>query len=358
MLSGGKHIASAHYRIPTITAPSSSTPHWPFSSLRAIKDQSKPILVKPISVFVTLEIDWMKITALLVLKCNPDGSSDPVILANASDVSHFGYFQRSSVREFIVFVGRTVGKRTPPNQRQSVQHEEYKVHSYNRNGLCAVGFMDDHYPVRSSFSLLNQVLDEYQKNFGDSWRAVKVDNTQLWPYLNEALAKFQDPAEADKLLKIQRELDETKIILDSLIAADAFFFFFFFFPFDQLIVVDDVANANHKTIDSVLARGERLDSLVDKSSDLSAASQPVKCKGPNWNTLSIECHNHLGPLGYGYVNICRINNKCSTNRRRKPINVVQYCEHPKREENQSMLYDIVSIRSVGAIPWWHLLVML
>jgi hypothetical protein len=64
----------------------------------------------------------MKITALLVLKVNPEGS-DPVILANACDVSHFGYFQRSSVREFIVFVGRTVAKRTPPSQRQSVQHE-------------------------------------------------------------------------------------------------------------------------------------------------------------------------------------------------------------------------------------------
>ncbi|XP_028086338.1 VAMP-like protein YKT61 isoform X4 [Camellia sinensis] len=98
----------------------------------------------------------MKITALLVLKCNPEGS-DPTILANASDVTRFGYFQRPSVREFIVFVGRTVGKRTPPGQRQSVQHEEYKVHSYNRNGLCTVGFMDDHYPVRSAFSLLNKV---------------------------------------------------------------------------------------------------------------------------------------------------------------------------------------------------------
>lgn len=29
----------------------------------------------------------------------------------------------------------------------------------------------------------------------------------------------------------------------------------------------------HKTIDSVLERGEKLDSLVEKSSDLSAASQ-------------------------------------------------------------------------------------
>ncbi|TQD82882.1 hypothetical protein C1H46_031547 [Malus baccata] len=224
----------------------------------------------------------MKITALLVLKYNSD-ESDPIILANASDTSHFGYFQRSSVKEFIVFVGRTVARRTPPGQRQSVKHEEYKVHCYNSNGLCALGFMDDHYPVRSAFSLLNQwlivvgitkalaladigevsgnlnrvshclhhittnqllklVLDEYQKAFGDSWRTAQQDGTQPWPYLSEALTKFQDPAEADKLLKIQRELDETKIIL-------------------------------HKTIDSVLARGERLDSLVEKSSDLSAASQ-------------------------------------------------------------------------------------
>ena len=64
----------------------------------------------------------MKITALAVLKCSPEGS-DPVILAQSMDVSHFGYFQRSSVKEFIVFVSRTVARRTPPSQRQSVQHE-------------------------------------------------------------------------------------------------------------------------------------------------------------------------------------------------------------------------------------------
>uniref|UniRef100_A0A7N2L266 VAMP-like protein YKT61 n=1 Tax=Quercus lobata TaxID=97700 RepID=A0A7N2L266_QUELO len=198
----------------------------------------------------------MKITALLVLKCNPEGT-DPVILANALDVSHFGYFQRSSVKEFILFVARTVASRTPPSQRQSVQHEEYKVHAYNRNGICSLGFMDDHYPVRSAFSLLNQVLDEYQKNFGDTWKTVQADSTQPWPYLNEALMKFQDPAEADKLLKIQRELDETKIIL-------------------------------HKTIDSVLARGEKLDSLVEKSSDLSAASQK------NNGRLMLVCTSRSG----------------------------------------------------------------
>nr|ACN35856.1 unknown [Zea mays] len=196
----------------------------------------------------------MKITALLVLKPSTSGAGssssggqsgpEAAVLANATDVSHFGYFQRSAAREFIVFVARTVAQRTQPGQRQSVQHEEYKVHSHNRNGLCAVAFMDDHYPVRSAFSLLNQVLDEYQKAFGDSWKSATADGTQQWAFLTDALARFQDPAEADKLMKIQRDLDETKIIL-------------------------------HKTIDSVLARGERLDSLVEKSSDLSAASQVI-----------------------------------------------------------------------------------
>jgi synaptobrevin family protein YKT6 len=60
--------------------------------------------------------------------------------------------------------------------------------------------------------------------------------------MEDAIVKYQDPMAADKILKIQRELDDTKVVL-------------------------------HKTIDSVLARGEKLDNLVDKSTDLSLASQ-------------------------------------------------------------------------------------
>jgi hypothetical protein len=75
----------------------------------------------------------MKITALLVLKPSTSGAGssssgggsgpEAVVLANATDVSHFGYFQRGAAREFIVFVARTVAQRTQPGQRQSVQHE-------------------------------------------------------------------------------------------------------------------------------------------------------------------------------------------------------------------------------------------
>lgn len=46
----------------------------------------------------------------------------------------------------------------------------------------------------------------------------------------------------------------------------------YFLSCDMMILMM-VQLVQHKTIDSVLARGEKLDSLVEKSSDLSAASQ-------------------------------------------------------------------------------------
>ena len=62
------------------------------------------------------------------------------------------------------------------------------------------------------------------------------------PELKEYLTKYQDPQQADSILKIQKELDETKIVL-------------------------------HKTIESVLQRGEKIDDLVAKSDGLSAQSK-------------------------------------------------------------------------------------
>lgn len=62
------------------------------------------------------------------------------------------------------------------------------------------------------------------------------------PELRDYLAKYQDPEQADSILKIQKELDETKIVL-------------------------------HKTIESVLQRGEKIDDLVAKSDGLSNQSK-------------------------------------------------------------------------------------
>ena len=147
-----------------------------------------------------------------------------------------------SVREMLTFISRTIVKRTQPGQRQSVEQDKYLVHVANRGGLVAIAVMDKEYPSRSAFCVLGKMCDDYVAKHGDGWRTVTADDARGDADLAQAIVRYQDPMEADKILKIQRELDETKVVL-------------------------------HKTIDSVLARGEKLDNLVDKSTDLSLASQ-------------------------------------------------------------------------------------
>jgi synaptobrevin family protein YKT6 len=183
----------------------------------------------------------MKVTALSLWKWNGD-KAEPTCLGKAEDVAEFGYFQRGSVREMLTFISRTIVKRTQPGQRQSVEQDQYLVHVTNRGGLVASAVMDREYPSRSAFCVLSKMSDDYVARVGDAWKTVASDDARGDAILAEAIAKYQDPMEADKILKIQRELDETKVVL-------------------------------HKTIDSVLARGEKLDNLVDKSTDLSLASQ-------------------------------------------------------------------------------------
>jgi synaptobrevin homolog YKT6 len=143
----------------------------------------------------------------------------------------------------LLFLTKTFLKRTEPGQRQSVTHEGYVVHCYVRHdGLGGTVTTDAEYPARVAFVLLGQVLDDFVAQHGDSWKTVTAPESMACPKVDEYLQQYQDPASADKVTKIQKDLDETTQIL-------------------------------HKTIDSVLERGVKLDSLVDKSNDLSAQSK-------------------------------------------------------------------------------------
>jgi synaptobrevin homolog YKT6 len=143
----------------------------------------------------------------------------------------------------LLFLTKTFTKRTERGQRQSVEHEGYVVHCYVRSdGLGGSVTTDQEYPARVAFVMLGQLLDDFSAQYGDAWKTVTAPETMAFPKAEEYLAKYQNPAEADKVTKIQKDLDETTQIL-------------------------------HKTIDSVLERGVKLDQLVDKSNDLSAQSK-------------------------------------------------------------------------------------
>jgi len=204
------------------------------------------------------------------------------------------------VKEMLTFFSKTFTKRTQPGQRQSVQHESYIVHCYVRaDGLAGTVTTDLEYPPRVAFVLLTQLLEEYSNAVTDDvWKSCNTPESIPYPPLEEVrmdkkqsdsfqktmvsritltmiscialttiscitltplrfvprltiacsncssqyLSKYQDPASADKITKIQKDLDDTTDIL-------------------------------HKTIDNVLERGVKLDQLVERSDDLSRQSK-------------------------------------------------------------------------------------
>lgn len=143
----------------------------------------------------------------------------------------------------LTFLSKTFVKRTGPGQRQSITHEAYVIHCYVRSdGLAGAVVTDTEYPARVAFVLLTQLLDDFTNTVGVSWKTVMTPESMSFPPIEEYLQKYQDPAAADKVTKIQRDLDETTQIL-------------------------------HKTIDNVLERGVKLDNLVERSNDLSTQSK-------------------------------------------------------------------------------------
>ena len=161
---------------------------------------------------------------------------------------------------------KTVAERTRPGQRQDIEEKcmskhsgrsskeaygllAYTFHAYGRTeGIAGIIISDPDYPALVAHQLLSKVVDEFLSQHPRSEYA-NAASTISFPALKDYIVKYQDPQQADSIMKIQKELDETKIVL-------------------------------HKTIESVLERGEKIDDLVQKSDGLSAQSKvcgPVRC---------------------------------------------------------------------------------
>ncbi|KAI2618849.1 putative snare protein [Hypoxylon sp. NC1633] len=167
-------------------------------------------------------------------------SKPGVELCAEKDLNAYSRFTRANYGEFMTVFAKTVAERTRPGQRQDVEQQDYTFHAYGRTeGVCGIIISDQQYPALVAHQLLSKVMDEFlAAHPRSSWSASGL----TMPELKDYLAKYQDPHQADSIMKIQRELDETKITL-------------------------------HKTIESVLQRGEKIDDLVAKSDGLSNQSK-------------------------------------------------------------------------------------
>eukprot|EP01066_Platyproteum_vivax_P004971 Platyproteum_vivax@DN16355_c0_g1_i1.p1 len=183
----------------------------------------------------------MEILSMVVYKYDPER---PVELSSHYNLQKFNMFQRGTVKELIKSHSRIICGRTDKGGRQSIAFEQNIGQCYvfvNPNGLAVTVVTSSEYPMRVAFSLISEVMRVFQEKHCGSWESQTVDLQMDFPEGDDFLKRFQNPAEADKLTKVQQDLEEV-----------------------QGLVV--------KSLDEILRRGENLDSLLEKSADLSTTS--------------------------------------------------------------------------------------
>jgi synaptobrevin family protein YKT6 len=182
--------------------------------------------------------------------------NDAYSLCICEDLYSFGYFQRSTVREHLIFASRTSSSRCPKGNHITITLKEvpYKCHVYRRNdGLCGIVISDNEYPERVAHTLISKMLNDFDKCYNiQEWKLINKDsNDKFESFSNNQLTKYikdyQDPKNNDQLLKIQQNLDEIKDIM-------------------------------HKNLEDVLRRGETLDTLLQKSEDIGEVSKMFHTK--------------------------------------------------------------------------------
>lgn len=178
----------------------------------------------------------------------PPSSPKVLHLSSAFDLSSFSFFHRSAVKEHIHFHSRLVASRTPTGSRQRVEFENNLGYCHcfaHPCGLTATVLTTTNYPIRVAFGLIGEALRKFQAECCGSWEdliADVADNNSLFAQQSAALLQqYQQPTEADKLLKVQKDLEEVKDVM-------------------------------LRNFDELLQRGEKLDDLMKKSEDLSTTS--------------------------------------------------------------------------------------
>lgn len=147
-------------------------------------------------------------------------SKPAVELCAERDLSSYSRFTRTSVGEFMSLFSKTVAERTKPGQRQDVEEQSYTFHAYARTeGVAGIIISDQEYPALVAHQLLSKILDEFLSKYPRSaWAGSNVQDCPF-PALKEYITKYQDPHQADSIMKVRIRPASYMNSEDSIIAA-------------------------------------------------------------------------------------------------------------------------------------------
>lgn len=189
-------------------------------------------------------------------------NKNTTLLTHAEDLTTLPFLARlnGSASEMLLFLSRTFVERTERGKCEGCREGEYSGWIYHKsNGIAGVVICDHEYDRRVALTLIQKYMTIYEETATNwDWPTYDKDNTIVDPRLQELLAKYQSPHDQDSIMKINKDLEKTKIVL-------------------------------HESIDKMLERGTKIDTLVDKSNDLSRQSKIFYKKSKKLNSWCGSC---------------------------------------------------------------------
>lgn len=80
-----------------------------------------------------------------------------------------------------------------------------------RHRVCGIIISDPSYPKMVAHGLLSKMVDEFTSEHPQSQYSGTTVGALAYPQLKEYIVKYQNPEDVDSIMKIQQELDATKV---------------------------------------------------------------------------------------------------------------------------------------------------
>jgi synaptobrevin family protein YKT6 len=184
----------------------------------------------------------MKILSIHVFSLYND---KPIILSSAFALSFVSIFQRGTLKDFLNFHSRLVIERVAKDTHAQVQLEKgicYAISNSDKIGVTMI--CDEEYPKRVAIDFLLKIHDNFKTFLQEKkidLNMYTADTDVKYDYIANEIEAWQDPSKKDTLMKLQNELN-------------------------------DVTDIMRQNLNELLKREENLESLMQKSNDLSATS--------------------------------------------------------------------------------------
>ena len=202
----------------------------------------------------------MKILSMHILHKRVDKS---IFLKSSYQLDFMNFLKRKYAKEGLVFSARTIINKIKKGQMIRIQQEDsptvFIYGHVNDSNIGVVLICDDKYPESAACRIILEIETKFLAIYSaDFFNNYSEDQDMKFPELDVMISKYQDPQEADKLIKIEKDLDEIQHTL-------------------------------HKTMNDLMDRGEKLDDLMKKSEDISGTAYSFykKSKEANQSCCSL-----------------------------------------------------------------------